>query len=332
MCGKNGAGKTNLLDAIYYLCFTKSYFTRSDAQSVLTGSEGFRIEANFVIHDTQYHLICILRENGKKEFSVNGEAYNKFSRHIGRFPCVMIAPDDIHIITGTSEERRRFLDALLSQLDHAYLLQLIRYNKLLQQRNSLLRSFADQQKINNSLLEVLNEQLEKPGMIIFEKRKNFLAGFITQVQEFYRRISGETYQVSIVYESQLVHSSLENLFHQFRDKDLMLQRTNAGIHKDDLEIHLNGSLFKNIASQGQRKSLLFAFKLAAFEVLKNASGFPPLLLLDDVFEKLDEARMENLLDWVCKKNDGQIFITDTHCERLQDHLDKLEVKCRMIGL
>lgn len=244
----------------------------------------------------------------------------------------MIAPDDVQIITNGSEERRRFLDALLSQLDHSYLTALISYNKILQQRNSLLKSFGETNRIDNNLLEVLNEQLFKPGILIFEKRKKFLQDFIPVVQGFYQRISGQDYVTGIEYLSQLQHNSFDTLMHQFRDKDLIMQRTNAGIHKDELEITLNGTSFKSIASQGQRKSLLFALKLAEFEVLKNTNGFAPLLLLDDVFEKLDEGRMKNLLHWVCNENNGQIFITDTHCSRLTHHLNELEVPYQLIEL
>ncbi len=332
ICGRNGIGKTNLLDAIYYLCFTRSYFTRGDVQNVRAGMQGFRIDGNFINREAQNHLVCILRETGKKEFQVNEYGYAKFSEHIGKFPCVIIAPDDSQIITEGSEERRRFLDALLSQLDHAYLLDLISYTKILQQRNSLLKTFADGRQINSDLLEVLNEQLSIPCVRIFEKRKEFMNTFIPCVKKFYQRISGDSYDIDIRYQSQLHYSSPESLFHQFRDKDLVLQRTNGGIHKDDLEINLNDVPFRSIASQGQRKSLLFSLKLSAFEVLKNTMGYPPLLLLDDVFEKLDQGRMHNLLLWVCKENEGQIFITDTHRERLAENLDKLGEKYQLIAL
>lgn len=296
------------------------------------GDQGFRIEGSFANKEAPDHLVCILRETGKKEFSVNGDVYYKFSEHIGKFPCVLIAPDDMKIITEGSEERRRFLDALLSQLDHEYLMHLITYNKVLQQRNSLLKSFAEIKKIDNSLLEVLNEQLIKPGNWIFNKRNEFLANLIPLIQRYYQRISGENYQVSVAYQSQLQDTSFDNLLHKYRDKDLILQRTNGGIHKDDLEINLKGNTFKSIASQGQGKSLLFALKMAEFEFLKINKGSPPLLLLDDVFEKLDKDRMQNLLQWVCKENNGQIFITDTHCERLKDYLNNLGVMHQMIEL
>jgi len=202
----------------------------------------------------------------------------------------------------------------------------------LQQRNGLLRTFAETRKTDEPLLEVINEQLAKPATIIFEKRKSFLKGFLPLVQHFYKLISGEDYQIAVIYQSQLSNAGIDTLLHQFRDKDLLLQRTNAGIHKDDLEIQLNGQLFKTMASQGQRKSMLFALKLAEFETLKSNKGFSPLLLLDDVFEKLDEGRMHNLLVWVCRENDGQIFITDTHGDRLRKHLAEVSDKYQLIEL
>ncbi len=318
--GKNGVGKTNLLDAIYYCCFTRSYFTKSDGQNVSGGRQGFRLEGNFSLNDYPQQVTCILRETGKKELALNNEQYEKFSAHIGKFPCVMIAPDDVLIITGGSEERRQFLDTLLCQVDPGYMMELINYNKVLQQRNSLLKSFADSRLIDESLLQVLNEQLTGPGTSLFEKRRSFLQSFIPVVHRFYRLISGEEYIVDIEYISQLNALSFSELLQSQREKDLFLQRTNGGIHKDDVQVSLNGAPFKSSASQGQRKSLLFAFKLAAFETLKNTNGFPPLLLLDDIFEKLDESRMHNLLNWVCRENNGQIFITDTHSERIEFHL------------
>lgn len=318
--GKNGVGKTNLLDAIYYCCFTKSHFTRTDGQNVYMGKQGFRLEGDFTLNGQPEKVTCILRETGKKEFSLNQEVYAKFSAHIGRFPCVMIAPDDIEILTGGSGERRQFLDNLLAQTDHDYLLQLISYNKIMQQRNSLLKQFAGNRRADESLLQVLDDQMAVPGHSIFEKRNHFLKEFIPLLQRFYQLISGESYEIEISYLSQLHQASFRELFLHYREQDLLLQRTNGGVHKDDLAVTLHQSPFKTIASQGQRKSLLFAFKLAAFEILKNEKGFPPLLLLDDIFEKLDENRMQNLLDWVCRENSGQLFITDTHPERLTSHL------------
>jgi DNA replication and repair protein RecF len=332
ICGDNGIGKTNLLDAIYYLCFTKSYFSKSDQLNVHQGAAGFRIEGQFEKEDSSGQVVCILRENGKKEFSLNGELYEKFSLHIGRFPCVIIAPDDVQIITGGSEERRRFLDALLSQLDAGYLQKLIEYNKVLQQKNSFLKSLSERNKQDQSLLDIYDEQLERAGVYLFEKRRSFLLELLPLVKQSYGQIAGVEEPVELIYESQLLNSSFRDLLHRSRDKDLLLQRSNSGIHKDDIEIRFNGQPFKSIASQGQRKSLLFALKLAEYETLKRVKGFPPILLLDDIFEKLDEHRLHNLLDKVCLQNKGQIFLTDTHPGRIQAELNNLSVPCQLIRL
>ncbi|HLG40883.1 MAG TPA: DNA replication and repair protein RecF [Chitinophagaceae bacterium] len=332
ICGNNGAGKTNLLDAIHYLCFTKSYFSRLDGNNVQQGKAGFRVDGDFIVNNKEEKTICIFRETGKKEFSVNSNIYDKLSQHIGRYPCVVIAPDDSILITGGSEERRKFIDALLSQLDADYLQHLIVYTKVLQQRNYLLKSFADSINKDLSLLDVLDEQLIRPGEYIFDKRKEFFVSFLPQVKHLYSGIAMQPEDVTLIYESQLLQSSFAELLKATRQKDCFAQRTTAGIHRDELEITLGNQLFRNIASQGQRKSLLFAFKLAEMEILKKEKGFAPLLLLDDVFEKLDESRISNLLQKVCIENDGQVFITDTNEERLKQHLDALSVKYQLIEL
>ncbi len=335
ICGLNGRGKTNLLDAIYYLCFTKSYFTKTDNMNTSFGAEGFRIEGNLFNEgrgEKDNTIVCIYRGNSKKEFYLNNIEYNKFSEHIGKFPCVMVAPDDIELITGSSEERRRFMDTVICQADAVYLQQLIVYTKVLQQRNSLLKRFAEQGKTDWPLLEILDEQLVQPGEYIYAKRNSFAADFILLVQQFYIQIAGNDETVNLAYESQLNNSSFNALLNQYREKDFLLQRTNAGIHKDDISMQLKDQVFKTTASQGQRKSLLFALKLAEFELLKTSKGFAPLLLLDDVFEKLDDNRMQHLLNWVCNNNQGQVFITDTHRERLEETFAKLGTICQVIEL
>jgi len=332
ICGKNGTGKTNLLDAIHYLCFTKSYFSRIDAANVQQGQSGFRLEGSFDFDNKTEKTVCILRETGKKEFSLNEGIYEKLSQHIGRYTCVMVAPDDAQLITGGSEERRRFLDALLCQLDAEYLQQLIRYNKVLRHRNSLLDSFAESGYKNISLLEVLNEQLVKPAEYVYEKRQQFLVTFIPAVIELYEEIAQRKEELMISYESDLQSQSFSQLLKAYQPKDIAAQRTTTGIHKDDLEIKMNAQQFKNIASQGQRKSLLFALKLTEMDVLKNEKGYAPILLLDDVFEKLDEERITNLLKKVCVENSGQVFITDTNKERLEQHLALLQTDYQLITL
>jgi DNA replication and repair protein RecF len=332
ICGKNGVGKTNLLDAIHYLCFTKSYFTRQDANNVQHGNSGFRLQGNFDLNDKPEKAVCILRETGRKEFSINDDPYDKFSQHIGHYPAVVIAPDDVELITGDSKERRTFLDALLCQLDNEYMQRLIVYKKVLEQRNSLLKSFAETGNKNFSLLEVLDEQLNKPGDYIFTKRKEFLFSFLPLAKHLYSNISRQPEDVTLLYESELLQSDFATLLKINRNKDCLAQRTTSGIHRDDLEIQLGNQLFKNIASQGQRKSLLFALKLAEMEVLKQEKKFAPILLLDDVFEKLDEDRISNLLHKVCLENDGQVFITDTNEQRLQNYLSQLAVAFEMVQL
>ncbi|MEK7225263.1 MAG: DNA replication and repair protein RecF [Bacteroidota bacterium] len=330
ICGKNGVGKTNLLDAIHYLCFTRSYFTRLDSNNVQQGSTGFRIEGDLLLNDKPEKAVCILREAGKKEFWVNDGIYEKFSQHIGHYPCVVIAPDDAELITGESKERRTFLDALLCQLNIEYIQQLIVYKRVLEQRNSLLKTFAESGSKNFSLLDVLDGQLIKPGNFVFNNRKEFLVSFLPLVVQLHHDISKQPEQINLFYESELLQASFEELLKLNRSRDCIAQRTTSGIHLDELEIQLAGKDFKNIASQGQRKSLLFALKLAEMEVLKREKGFTPLLLLDDVFEKLDEDRISNLLKKVCLQNDGQVFITDTNEERLKTHLDQLGISFQLI--
>lgn len=333
ICGRNGRGKTNLLDAVHYLCFTKSYFTRQDALNTQHGYKGFRIEGHFDLNGRQEKTVCILRETGKKEFSVNDDAYTRFSKHIGRYPCVVIAPDDVQLIIGPSDERRTFLDTLLSQLDAVYLQSLIAYTKILQQRNSFLRAYQEGFGSRDlSVLDILDEQLAREGTYIFERRKNFLLHFLPMVKTLYSQIAQQYEPVSLVYESHLMDMDNTTLLRQNRQKDLALQRTTAGIHRDDLVFLLGEQSFKSIASQGQRKSLLFALKLAEMEVLQKEKRVAPILLLDDVFEKLDEERIANLLQRVCNESDSQIFITDTNCNRLEDGLQKLGPPFQMIPL
>jgi len=332
ICGKNGVGKTNLLDAIHYLCFTKSYFSRSDVPNIKYGNTGFRIEGRILVKEMEEKAVCILRETGKKEFAVNEENYSRFSHHIGRYPCVVIAPDDAALITGDSRKRRNFLDAIISQFDKNYLQQLIVYQKILQQRNACLKNIAETGQSNFALLDILDQQLATPGNLIFQTRNNFLIPFFQKAISLYHQISASGENISLLYETELQHNKMEALLKAHRSKDMLLQRTVSGIHRDELVILMDNQPFKQVASQGQRKSLLFALKLAELEVLKEEKGFAPILLLDDVFEKLDESRIQNLLERVCVINEGQVLITDTNEERLAAHLDQLKLKYQLIRL
>lgn len=335
ICGLNGKGKTNLLDAINYLCFTKSYFSKSDVLNVHFGAEGFRLEGdlqNGADNENNQKIVCIYRSSLKKEIYLNDIAYEKFSHHIGKFPCVVIAPDDIGMITGASDERRKFMDTLISQVDAEYLRHLIIYSKVLAQRNSFLKNESLKNTFDTGLLEVLDVQLVAPANYIHRVRAEFCSQLFPVVQQFYKDISGNDEMISLEYYSQLNKNTFAELLILSRQKDRLTQRTNVGIHKDDLTFLLYENVFKAIASQGQRKSLLFACKLAEFEILKKVKGFAPFLLLDDVFEKLDENRMKNLLEYVCSKNNGQVFITDTHAERLETALSQFGNEVQIIEL
>lgn len=321
ICGLNGKGKTNLLDAINYLCFTKSYFSNSDVINVNFGEAGFRLEGQLSLDGVNTKKIhCIYRASAKKEFFLDDVAYEKFSHHIGKFPCVVIAPDDVEMITGTSDGRRKFIDTLISQLDAEYLRQLILYNKVLAQRNSFLKNIPPSGVFDSGLLHVLDMQLAGPATYIFETRTRFLKLLFESVTAFYQRISEHQEVIALEYRSSLQEKDIRQLLKDSQKKDIALQRTTTGIHRDDILFLLKQHPFKNIASQGQRKSLLFACKLAEYEILRQEKGFYPVLLLDDIFEKLDDTRMSNLLEFVCKTNEGQVFITDTNAERLKNNL------------
>jgi DNA replication and repair protein RecF len=330
--GANGTGKTNILDAIYYLSFTKSYFSRPDTQNVHHAFQGMRVEGQFDIAGNSTQVTCILRETGKKEFYFDEELYPKLSQHIGRIPAVMIAPDDVQIITGASEERRKLMDSLLSQIDANYLRLLIQYNKVLQQRNSLLKLASEQGYMDETLLDTLNQQLIQYGEPIFEQRKNLFAAWLPMVHELYLSIAGNADAIQIQYQSSLHHQSFETMLSEALSKDKAMQRTSVGIHKDDLIITIQEQSFKQEASQGQRKSLLFAIRLAEWELLKKAKGFSPILLMDDIFEKLDEQRMAHLLGWVATSTDGPVFITDTHKARVADLLGRYVENYQLIEI
>jgi DNA replication and repair protein RecF len=330
--GANGTGKTNILDAIYYLSFTKSYFNRPDAQNVHHAFQGMRVDGQFDIAENKTQVTCILRETGKKEFYFDEELYPKLSEHIGKIPAVMIAPDDVQIITGTSEERRKLMDSLLSQIDANYLRLLIQYNKVLQQRNSLLKWAAEQGQIDETLLDTLNQQLVQYGEPIFEQRTKLLAEWLPVVHQLYLSIAGNADAIQIDYQSSLQQHKFEVLLNEALPKDKMIQRTSVGIHKDDLIITIQGQSFKQEASQGQRKSLLFAIRLAEWELLKKVKGFSPILLMDDIFEKLDEQRMAHLLGWVATSTDGPVFITDTHKARMDDLLGRYVENYQLIEI
>lgn len=332
ICGKNGTGKTNLLDAVYYLCFTKSYFGRTDASSAQHGLTGFRINGKLTKATESYSISSIFRDTGKKELWVDDEPIKKFSTHLGKFPAVMIAPDDVLLITGGSEERRKWMDTILSQTNAIYLNGLIDYQKILQQRNSHLKFLAENNSNDYALLQVLNEQLAAKASLLYPFRKSFMQAIIKSVDYFYTVIAGTTDDIRLTYNSALHNSPLLQLLQENQQKDIILQRTSHGIHKDEIVFQLGDYSFKTEASQGQRKSLLFALKLAEWDYLKEHLQLSPILLLDDVFEKLDETRMQQLLHWICNYTDSQVLITDTHEERIGKHLNRVGLNFQIISL
>lgn len=332
VCGLNGVGKTNLLDAVYFLCFTKSYFGKTDGSSVERGSQGFNVSGEFNRNNNLRSVSVILRENNKKELWCDQEQINPFSKHIGQFPAVFIAPDDVILITGGSEERRKFIDTILSQLDQGYLGQLIRYNKCLQDRNRYLKDASGSGYVDHLLIDSLDNQMIESGKFILLKRIEFLNNFNDNVSELFEYISGGLGIPDILYvPSTSVENFADDLKHS-RQKDIMLQRTTVGIHRDDLKFLIHDLPFKESASQGQKKSLLFSLKLAEFQTLKQHFGFEPILLLDDIFEKLDRERLNRLLSWVCQLNNGQVILTDTHYDRVQVALNDISVPFQIIQL
>lgn len=317
--GKNGSGKTNLLDAIYFLCFTKSYFVHSDAFCVMNKRQGMRIRALFETKE-ETAVQCILRENGKKEFANDGILYTQLSKHIGKYPVVIITPDDTQLITEGSEIRRKFIDILISQLDENYMRNLMKYNKILMQRNALLKKWHENQHKEYGVLDIYDQQLHEYAAPIIEARKIYVEQLKHKTNEIYHSISDEKEDIGIEYYSQVLDTPLYDLLQQNRHKDVVSQRSNYGIHKDDLIFKLHGMALKTVASQGQRKSFLFGLKFAQFEILNENLTLSPLLLLDDIFEKLDEKRGSQLIAYIGHQQ-TQVFITDTHKERLMNAFD-----------
>ncbi len=330
--GRNGAGKTNVLDAVYYLSFTKSYFNAVDAQNVKHGTDFFSVQAKYDRNNLDEEALLVLYR-GKKTLKLNNNEVKKFSEHIGQYPLVIITPNDIMLLHEGSEERRRFIDGIISQVDKVYLSNLLLYNRTVEQRNKQLRLFAEGNYYDNDLLESYNQLLDKHGTPLFVKREAFLKHYIPIVNGFYRLISEQQEEVDIIYQSDLLLNGFTQLLEQSALNDRSAQRTTKGVHKDELEFTINGFPLKKMGSQGQQKSFIIALKLAQYEYLKQQTTVKPLLLLDDIFEKLDEHRLKALLLMIANDDFGQILITDTHYERVQQvfsTINQVEVKYFMV--
>lgn len=315
--GDNGMGKTNILDAIYYLSFCKSHSNSIDSQNINHASDFFLIQGNYLRNEQEEHIYCGMKRRQKKQFKRNKKEYDRLSDHIGLIPLVMVSPDDNELITEGSQERRKFMDGVISQYNKNYLEQLLQYQNALKQRNALLKL---DEPIDAAVLEIWEEKMDEYGRYIFEERSKFIAEFIPVFQEFYAGISGGNEIVSLQYISQYQQQDdLKERMQQTRSRDYALGYSTQGIHKDELEMLLNDYPIKQVASQGQKKTYLVSMKFAQFDFLKKIHKHSPLLLLDDIFDKLDTNRVEQIVELVSSDMFGQIFITDTN----RDHLDQI---------
>lgn len=316
--GNNGVGKTNLLDSVYFLALSKSHSCSIDAQCINHDAEFFVLQGNYEDGDTETEIYCGLKRKSRKILKKNKKAYDKVADHIGTIPLVMVSPRDTNLIIGGSEERRKFIDGVISQYDHVYLANLLAYNHALQQRNSLIKG----ETIDDTLFDILEEQLSDYGNYIYKRRTEFIEKFTPIFQYFYNYISEEKEQVSFGYTSHLQGEyTLEQLLKSHRDRDRLIGYTTKGIHRDDLEMQIEGYPIKNIGSQGQNKTYLIALKLAQFDFLSKLKGKLPMLLFDDIFDKLDAERVQQIIKLMKEDNRfEQIFISDTNREHISDIL------------
>ena len=330
--GNNGAGKTNILDALHYLSMAKSFLGNLDAQNILHESDFFAIEAEIQGEEKNDIIKVQLPKEGKKIIKKNDKTYERIADHIGFLPSVMISPYDANLISDGSESRRKFLDAMISQTDSDYLFALIQYQKTLQQRNALLKYFAKNRTFDLDSLEIYNEPLNKFGTQIFEKRQRFVASILPTIQHFYEIISKGNEKVTVIYESNLNEQNFEEILSENLEKDRVLTYTSRGIHKDDLRFEMNENLIKKFGSQGQQKSFLIALKLAQIKRIKDITNKNPILLLDDIFDKLDDNRVSQLIELVNQQNFGQIFITDTHRERTESVVKRINEESKIFQI
>ena len=329
--GQNGMGKTNLLDAIYYLSFCKSSTNPIDSQNIMHEQDFFMLQGSYIADGGDVEEIyCGMKRRQKKQFKRNKKEYTRLSDHIGLVPLVMVSPSDSDLISGGSEERRRFMDVVISQYDKEYLDALIRYNKAMTQRNVLLKGDMEP---DNELMSVWEEMMAACGEVVYKKRCKFIEEFIPTFQAFYSYISQDKEQVSLAYESHAMQGNLlQQLIHS-RQRDRIMGYSLKGIHKDDLSMSLGDYPIKKEGSQGQNKTYLIALKLAQFDFLRRTgSNTTPLLLLDDIFDKLDASRVEQIVKLVAGDRFGQIFITDTNRDHLDKILKKIEGEYKVFGV
>ena len=323
--GNNGNGKTNVLDALHYLSLTKSYLNTNDSQNITHGESMALLKAKLARKGSEHVLDLGLKKGQKKKVRLDGKEIDRLADHVGYMPVVMITPMDRDLIIDAAETRRKLMDTTVSQNDKRYLNALMAYNRALTQRNTTLKYFASNRTYDAEMIGLYNEQLAHNASVIFEARKAFASELLPLLTHYYHLLSGGKETVGVRYKSALHESSMTDLLTENESKDRVLQYTSSGTHRDDLVFHLGEHPIKRVGSQGQQKSFLIALKLAQFEITKRHLGMPPLLLLDDIFDKLDEGRVANLLSLVHTEEFGQIFITDTHPERMLELSENLQL-------
>ncbi|CAG5071869.1 DNA replication and repair protein RecF [Dyadobacter sp. CECT 9623] len=332
LVGENGSGKTNLLDAIYFLTLTKSAFHNQDALGIRHNFDFFVIDGIFSDRQRHTQITCSFQRGQRKVFMADKKNYERLSDHIGLFPLVLIAPDDTDVIREGSEERRRFFDGVLSQAAPGYLDDFLKYNKILNNRNGLLKLFAERNYLDEDLLETYNEPLIVLSQRIYEHRNAFMQRFLPLFQKYYAFLSSGKEQVDVIYESEVASPDFAAEFRKNRSRDLHAQRTGKGIHKDEYVFEIDEVTLKKFGSQGQQKSFLIALKLAQFELLKEEKGKTPILLLDDIFDKLDDHRIQKLIELIDTGFLGQVFITDARPERSQKILENVKADVRFFEI
>lgn len=327
--GNNGAGKTNLLDAVYYLSFCKSFSNPIDQFNINHDEDFFMLNGQYNRLDSKETINCGYQKAKKKQFKRNSKVYKKLVDHIGLLPLVMITPSDVNLILGGSDERRKFIDGVISQYNQNYLDDLLKYNRAVQQRNNLLKQFVSERFFDEELLTIWNEQLTEHGRRIHSERKEFVEKLIPVFQHYYSFISQGNEKVGLTHKSDLHDNDFDVLLKEAQPKDRVVQHTTVGIHKDDLVFTIDDYPIKKLGSQGQKKTYLAALKLAQYDFIKEISGLKPVLLLDDIFDKLDRHRVEQIVKVVADDKFGQIFITDTNREHLDTIIKKMKADFRI---
>tara|TARA_B100001564_G_scaffold20103_1_gene15213 strand:- start:116 stop:1204 length:1089 start_codon:yes stop_codon:yes gene_type:complete len=327
--GDNGVGKTNILDAIYHLSMGKSYFNVKNDQLINKGKDYMLVDGVFELNNKDESIVFSLKIGEKKVLKRNGKPYKKFSNHIGLIPVVLISPYDNDLINEGSSERRKFIDSIISQNDKEYLINLIAYTRVIQNRNRLLKQYNRSVDFDLDTIKVYDDQIYKLSEPIFKARNKFIKEFTPLVLEKYKHISDDKEKISIEYKSDLINNHIENLIKDSFQKDVILQYTSVGLHKDDFVFNIDENRIKKFGSQGQQKSFLIALKLAQFDYLKNETGNSPILLMDDVFDKLDLMRVKRIVEIVNSTNFGQLFLSDTDKERIEKVLSSLNLSSKI---